>query len=278
MSEESTATPPDTLVALVWGLYLGVGTGAVVVAVARRAVGEPGVLYVLLLAVVTVVTVGGGLAARRVPGLAVRLGGSRRRWAIPALPVLLAAVAAVLHGLGLLTLTEGDFVLAVFGGGAAVVVGLVMVSMARTRRVRAVVADATVHATWRASWPDPERRLLLGTGVFVLVAGTAALLVGAATERSWVRLLGNVAIVVGILVGMVGQERTYRATDRGLVIKLPAARRLVPWPEFRAFRVTDEAVVLGRRRPLSPGFRLERDAIDDVDEVVAVLSCHVDRR
>jgi hypothetical protein len=274
MSEESTATPPDTLFALVWGLYLGVGTGAVVVAVARRAVGDPGVLYVLLLAVVTVVTVGGGLAARRVPGLAVRLGGSRRRWAIPALPILLAAVVAALYGLGLLTLTEGDFVLAVFGGGAGVVVGLVMVSMARTRRVQAVVADATVHATWRASWPDPERRLLLGTGVFVLVAGTAALVVGAATERSWVRLLGNVAI----LVGMVGQERTYRATDRGLVIKLPAARRLVPWPEFRAFRVTDEAVVLGRTPPLSPGFRFERDAIDDVDEVVAVLSCYVDRR
>jgi hypothetical protein len=278
MSEESTATPPDTLFALVWGLYLGVGTGAVVVAVARRAVGEPGVLYVLLLAVVTVVTVGGGLSARRVPGLAVRLGGSRLRWAVPALPILLAALAAALDGLGLLTLTEGDFVLAVFGGGAAVVVGLVIVSMARTRRVQAVVADATVEATWQASWPNRERRLLLGTGVFVLVAGTAALVVGVAIERSWVRLLGNVAIVVGILVGMVGQERTYRATDRGLVIQLPVARRLVPWPEFRAFRVTDEAVVLDRTRPLSPGLRFERDDIDDVDEVVAALSCHLDRR
>lgn len=86
MSEDAGRSPPDTLFALIFGLYLGVGAGTVAVAGARRAFRDPGVLYALLLAVVAVVTVGGTIAARRVPGLAVRLGRGRLGWAVPALP------------------------------------------------------------------------------------------------------------------------------------------------------------------------------------------------
>lgn len=277
MSEDAPSTPPDTLFALLWGLYLGVGAGTVALAVARRTLQDPGVLYVLLLAVVAFVTIGGTLAARRVPGLDVRLGRGRLGWAVPTLPVVLAAVAAILHGLGLLSLSEGDAVLALFGGGAAVVVGLVIVSMAVTRWVKATTADAAVHATWRASWPGRERRLLVGVGLALLVGGTAVLVAGAAIERAGVRLLGQVGVMVGILVAMVGQERTYRATDRGLEIQLPVARRLVPWSTIRDYRLTEEALVLRRGRPLSPGFRFDREAIDDVDAVVAALDRFVDR-
>lgn len=149
--------------------------------------------------------------------------------------------------------------------------------MAVTRWVKAALADATAHATWQASWPSRERRLLVGVGLSLLVGGTVVL-VAAASGRSWMRLIGQVALFVGILVAMVGQQRTYRATDRGLEIQHPLARRLVPWSTLQDYRLTEEALVLRRTRPLSPGFRFDRDALEDEDAVVSALEGHLERR
>lgn len=269
---------PDTLFALVCGLYLAAVVGTLAVVLARGSTDDPALLYVGLLTVLASVTVGGTLAVRRVSGLAGTLGGTRLAWWIAVGPAVLGLVPIGLRETDLVPVPTSVVVLGAFGGLIVGTLGFVVVSVAMTRWVASETADATVHATWRAPWPQRDRRLVLGLGVALLGLGVVGLGVGIASAQQLVRTVAQMAIPLGAVVATAGRTRTYRATDRGLEIRHPVARRLVPWSRIRGYRVTSDAIRLRSSRPGSPGWRFDRTAIPDEAAVRSALDRYLAAR
>ena len=269
-------TPADLLFRLVAGLVLAFLVGPLVVAGVAMGVSTDGaVLYGSLLTAVTVVAVAGAVGLASVPDLAVSLGRSRARWVLGLVPLVLVAIAAASLGTGTVVLPSPVALLVVVGWLTVAFLGFVLGTMARTRRVRALLADVPVDAAWRAGWPPRARRAATVVGFGLFGAGVVALVAGIAVDDWLVRGFGQFAIPLA--AGLVGlpQPHRFRATPVGIERERPVARSLYPWARLTDFRLTDDALVVGVAGSLRPALRWDRAAIENLDAVVTVLEARL---
>mgnify|MGYP000622157767 CR=1 FL=1 len=273
------ATPdrPDGLFVLVAGCYVAAMLGPIAVALARRVVDAPGALYgVLLVAGVGGVLVG-GLAIRGREGVAVRLGDTVLAWLLVAVPLVLGGAVLAVESAVPAVLGPEDVLLALVGGFGAGFLGFVLVSMAKTRYAAHVLSGATVAATWSAPWPAAARRRVWFLAGATAAVGVIVFVLGAYLGQDLVRLAGQVLVPMAAVLATAGRELTYRATDRGLEVRAPVARRVIPWPAFTGFRTSSTRLLLVRPEPYRQSIRCDRSEIDDPQAVSVVLERHLER-
>jgi len=268
--------PPSERTDLTFALVGAFYVASVLVPLAAVAlvpvVTDPAAIYVIVLAGITVVTAIGSVSLRRTAGLAVWLGATRRRF----VPAVAPATVAVLGG-AVATAVFGWSVpplAGLLGGFAAVsgcAVGGVLAVMADTRHANAVTARADVLGTWRAPWPEANRRIVRRAGVAVLIIGAVAFVAGALVDFELLRYAGQFLFPIGIVVTTVGRERTYRATSAGLELQAPVRRHLVDWERFDGYMVTDRAVIVHPTAPWRLPLYFDRDSLTDTDAVIDAL-------
>lgn len=234
-------------------------------------------MYPTFLAIATAFLLAGTVAVGRLEGIVERLAETRTSWAVVAAPTALqlcgfAALATVSPLIGI------EVALAVAGSVGGAIVALLASSMAATRYASHVVDRATIVATWRAPWPDRSRRPIRYLAGATAVLGAVGLIVGIGSDREIVRMVGNYLVPFGAFAVSIGRERTYRATDRGLEVRAPVARRLYAWDTFDGYRATDDGIVLRRPDPWRLSRRCALDSIEDPDGVLTALDAHLERR
>jgi hypothetical protein len=240
---EGGRTESDPLFGVVSGGYLGLVAGPPVVPLLERAgVTEAWVLYLALVGTLAAVgtTTALGLSGR--PELAVRLGASRARW----LPVLFAVAYAAVGFASLGSVGVGGL-LAFFFGLLAFLAGLAVAAMAQTRYAVAATAEAEELTRWRASWPESTQRRRLYVGGAVAGVATVGFAVGAVFDLALLQYTGQVLFPVGFFLLSTGGTRTAVATEDGLEIRLPVARRFYAWEELESYDLDSESLVVTRR-------------------------------
>ena len=248
----------DPLFGGVSGAYLGLVLAPPVVPVMEWVgVTEAWALYIALVgtfAAVTTVT-GWGLSSR--PTVAVTLGATRARW----LPVAIAAVYAVV-GFASLEMSGISGVLAFFFGLLAFLFGIAVAVMSQTRYTAAVTAGAEELTRWRASWPKSAQRRRLHVGGAIAGVATVGFAVGAVFDIALLQYTGQVLFPSGFVLLSTGGTRTAVATEDGLEIRLPVARRFYAWEELESYDLDAESLVITRR--WGSDLRFATAEIDDV--------------
>lgn len=268
---------PDGLFVLTAGLYVAAILGPIAVALIRRVATHAAVLYGSLLVAATGGIVLGGLAVRGRAGVAERLGDTPTAWVLVVAPLVGLAAAVGVETVVAGWLEEVDVLLGLLGGFGAALLGFVLVSMAKTRYAAWVLDDATVEAEWSAP-PPPRwrRRARLAGGALVVLTGLG-FVSGAVFDRPAVRIAGQVLFPVGIVLLATNRTLTYRATDGGVEVRAPVARRYLPWSAFAGYRRSPDGVVLVRTEPYRRSLRCDPAAIADPEAVESALSAHLDR-
>jgi hypothetical protein len=267
---------PDDFFAVVTGLYVALLVAPLVTAGVTRAVGDPAILSLVFLGAIALTTTVAAIAVRRIRGLPVRLGSTRKRW-LPAVvaPGVVAVAGALLIGTGQYSSADGLLgTIAAVGGFAA---GGILGIMARSRYTRAVTELAESHVIWRAAWSDRRRRPMQLLGVLGVVGGIVAFAVQVVWHHPFLQPLANVLVPMGAVVFTFGQARTYHATSAGLEQQLPVARMLYNWDHFEGYTVAKDAIVLHRRAPWRFPLICDRDDLDDEQAVVAALDRQLPR-
>ena len=248
----------DPLFGAVSGAYLGFILAPPVVPLLEGVgVTETWLLYLALLG--TFATVGTatawGLSGR--PGAAVRLGAARTRW----LPTVLAVAYAVVGFASLGSAGVGGLV-AFFFGLLAFLAGVAVAVMAQTRYAAAVTEGAEVVTRWRASWPVSAQRRRLYVGGAVAGVATVGFAVGAVFDLALLQYTGQILFPTGFVLLSTGGTRTAVATEDGLEIRLPVARRFYAWEDLGSYELDAESLVITRR--WGSNLRFATAEIDDV--------------
>jgi hypothetical protein len=270
MSHSTTKTAPersgDPLFGVVVGLYLALLIVPPVVFVVGRFVSaDPAGRYVTAVVTAAVVLGLGWLVTEHADGLAPRVGATRLRWALAAVPVGYAAA-----GFASLGRTGAIGVVAFFFGLGALTVGFVLGVMARTRHADATLDGIDVEREFRAGWPsDARRRLGIVAGAVTVAAG-CCFVVGVFTDWFPLQAVGQILVPVGIVSYSSTEPRTFTASAVGLEQRLPVARRLVPWDAFEGYTRTDDALVLHRQWGVDT--RLAVSDLDDLDAVERAIA------
>ncbi|RXK51627.1 hypothetical protein [Halorientalis pallida] len=264
---------PDTVFALVAGLYVALLVSPAVVFTATVAIPlGAGGLYIGLLATVTALTAAVTVAVGRMPGIAERLGASRF---VRGLGVV-AGLCTIGYGVAAAGVdasgTDGALIAGIGLSVVGIVTGLALVAMSRTRYATAVVDGDAVRATWKAGWPQPLRTRVQVGGLICYVGGMALLWGGEFVGLGRLSWLGGPAFVVGGAFLGLGQPRSYRLDPVGVERSNYIHRRLYEWDAFESFSVTEDAIVLRRAGWWQPDFRCWRDEIDDEDELLDALA------
>lgn len=258
--------PPEATFRLAFGVYVG----ALLAAVATTAAALGGASALVLLGVYSSTfalgVLVGWLIERRRPGLAGRLGRSRRRrlaLVVPSVPFGAAALVAYLSAtLG--TWFADAALVSAFGVLAA---GHVLSRLAENRYADAVAGDDPI-AAWR--WEPPGSPAL--DVVFVVlnaVLGLGNAYDGNRTSAILWTGLGLFWVVGAVLEGRwaVGDPESppeLRVQEAGLVKRRPNARSFVPWSEITGARLTVEELVLERRLF---DLHFDRDELEDPEAV-----------
>lgn len=142
--------------------------------------------------------------------------------------------------------------------------------------------DSDVEVEWTAGWPNRARLKLLIPTLLTVVP-----LYGLAYwYRVWpIPVALAVSVLLGIGTGSVVSKRTYRVTSSGLEWhrewwQWVVSRRLIPWSQFDAFSVTDDAIILHRPFP-ALDIRCKRWDLNlntDEADVITALQSYLDRR
>lgn len=265
-----------------FGFYLGIVVTGIAAIAGLVAGASTATLLGVLPSALTAVAVVGHILAKRAHGLPERIGRSRtRRLACYLPPVAFAAAFFALPEIGSIEAT-GRFVIV-----TAVLVLLTGVSafglerMSWNRYVEALAADDPT-----ASWTYHRVGLGSGEAVFTAFMGLVIL---AGILVAW---LGNARGLVWTAYGLFmflslklewggwsdfdpgdrWNPPTLRAHEAGIVLERPFARKLVRWDAIEGVELTDEALVLERRRfgRRSRWFdiRCDRAAMDDPEAVL----------
>ena len=259
LMSSTASSSSDPLFHLVSGLYVALVTAPLVVAsVARFGTADAGALYGALIVTLAAVTAVGWAVTARFDTAAVRLGGSALRW-VPAL----FAITWALAGLSLLEDVSLFGGLAFFLGVVAMLGGLAVGVMARTRYT-AVMVDGVV-TEFRAGWPAAARRRLGSVLVAVVVVAMASFIVGVLSSQFLLQTTGQLLLPVGLVAYTSTQERRYTVSPAGLEQRTPVARQLFPWDAFDGYSRTDDALVFHRPWRVDPRFALAY--LDDPDAV-----------
>ena len=270
MSHSTTKTAPersgDPLFGVVVGLYLALLIVPPVVFVVGRFVSaDPAGRYVTAVVTAAVVLGLGWLVTEHADGLAPRVGATRLRWALAAVPVGYAAA-----GFASLGRTGAVGVVAFFFGVGAMTVGFVLGVMTGTRHADATLDGIDVEREFRAGWPsDARRRLGIVAGAVTVAAG-CCFVAGVFTDWFPLQAVGQILVPVGIASYSSTETRTFTASAAGLEQRLPVARRLVPWDAFEGYTRTDDALVLHRQWGVDT--RLAVSDLDDPDAVERAIA------
>ncbi|QCS40856.1 hypothetical protein [Natrinema versiforme] len=259
----STDDRPDAAFQLAFGGYVGAllaGIAAVVAALTTAPL-----LFVPGAAVAGFSSgcLVGIAIARRVRGLAERIGRTRRRraalvvFSVPFGAAALASLVGVLES----RLAPVALVVAV----AVAVTGSLLGWVAQTRYVDAITGDDPA-----AAWPwTPPGNPILDVVVFamwLLLGGTNAAAGDWLQSIVWFGLA--IFWVCGGLaegrwrVGSLGDAPEVRIYDAGLVKRRPYTRSLVPWTDISHVRLREDELVVDR------GFfdvRFDRDELEDLE-------------
>ncbi|WP_225334835.1 hypothetical protein [Halomicrobium urmianum] len=254
----------DPVFGVAAGLYLGlVLTVPALLALDAVARLDGGVGYVAFLGIVVLAVAGAWWTVGRRPSLIARFGGSRLRW-LPAL------TAVGLAGALLVAAPDLFVILGLFFGLFSCLAGLAVAALARSRYVEAIVGDGTVTAEWTAGWPTAARSRVLAAAGTATVLGGTGWFGGAVVGVTAVEFGGLLVFYAGVIGVHIGQERTYRAADAGLVVASPLYCRLIPWASISGVSQTDDAVVCHRRRRPDLRFAVDDLTDDDVDPGVVL--------
>ncbi|MEF8828922.1 MAG: hypothetical protein V5A49_07790 [Haloarcula sp.] len=248
----------DPLFGVVSGAYLGFILAPPVVPLLERfGVTEAWLVYLGLLGTFAAVgtATAWGLSDR--PGAAVKLGATRTRW----LPMGLG-VAYAAGGFASLGSAGVGGLVAFFAGLLAFLAGVAVAVMAQTRYAAAVTAGTAEVTRWRASWPESAQRRRLHVGGAVAGVATVGFAVGAVFDLALLQYTGQVLFPSGFVLLSTGGTRTAVATERGLEIRLPVARRFYAWDELASYELDSESLVITRK--WGSNLRFATAEIDDV--------------
>lgn len=267
---------PDDFFAGVAGLYAALLVAPLVTAAVARPVSDPAILYLVFLGGLVLSISVAATAVRRIRGLPIRLGRTRKRW-LPAVaaPAVVAVAGAILFGVGEYSSVDGLLGIAAGIGGFAS--GGILGVMARSRYSKAVTEIAESHATWRAAWSDRRRRPMQLLGVLGVVGGIVAFAAQVVWHHPLLQPLANVLAPIGVVVFSFGQARTYHATSAGLEQQMPVARALSRWDQFEGYTVAEDAIVLHRRAPWRFPLICDRGDLDDEQAVLDGLNRYLPR-
>ena len=269
---------PDTFFAFVAGLYAAaLLSPAAVIALGLWVTGDAGVLYIGLLLAVTVIVGLTSWGVSRWRGLPERLGATRLAWGLALLPasVMLGHFVFVAH-----VNSAGADAGAVAGfllGLPGMVVGIGLVRMARNRYTAALVDEDAVACEWKAGWPEPQRQRMQYVSIAGMLVLVGAMAVDALWNVEWLFTVAQFLFAPAIVVGNLGQQRTYRVTPAGLERRYPASRYVYGWDAFESYAVTDETIVVRWRAWWRPTIWCARADVDDVDAVLDALAAHLER-
>lgn len=283
-----TLDPPDAGFMAAAGAYVAAGLVASALAVAAAVGASAATLLGSVSSAITIGLIVGGIAAGRIAGLPERLGRSRRRLALAFAPSI-ALVAVALLALATALLPGAVALAAGFGAFLTGLAAFAVASMARTRYAT-VMAPGEPSAT--APFLKPNRdRYWLGAGLLCLGLGVVSWRTGSFGRPFFgLWFFGGYALLYGVGLRaersdsngdglglpswllpadwLDGSENRQwlpelRVHREGLVVKQPMKRRFVPWSDVSDVRLTDDELVVERRRGLA--IRCDRDAIDDPD-------------
>ncbi|MCJ0619371.1 hypothetical protein JZX76_07565 [Haloarcula hispanica] len=256
----------DPLFGGVSGAYLGLILAPPVIPLIERVgVTEAWTLYLALIVTFGLVTTGTAWILTSRPTVAVTLGATRARWLLPVIAVGYAVV-----GFASLETTGISGVLAFFFGLLAFLLGVAIATMAQTRYAAAVTADTNELTRWRASWPESAQRRRLHVGGAIAGVATIGFAVGAVFDIALLQYSGQVLFPAGFVLLSTGGSRTAVATERGLEIRLPVARRFYAWEDLESYDLDAESLVITRR--WGSDLRFATAEIDDVSLVEWTLA------
>lgn len=234
---------------------------------------------------ITVGLIAGGIASGHVRGLPERLG---RGWRSMALPFVVPGgfVVSALIASFVPQLPTAVVLGSAVGAGITAIPALAVASMSRTRYTKAMTPDEPLASTsllnpnrgrhWIAlgllnfaligfvlasSWSP--NRLPVGLvffGLYAFLYGLAFRSEATESNESWLYRLF-------VPNRMVSTDHQWlpklRIHEQGLAVNHPAQRRFVPWSTVEDVRLTDEELVVERRR--FPALRCDRAVIDEPD-------------
>ncbi len=265
-----------------FGFYLGiVVTGIMAIAGLLGDVATATLLGVLP-STVTAVAIVGHIYAKRARGLPERIGRSRWRRLACYVPAAAFAAALSLAALAPVDATGRFVIVTVVLTALAAVSGFGLDRMAKNRYVDAITADEPA-ATWpwqrSGGWTgEPAYTVIMA---FMILAGVVSVWQG-----EWV--LGPFWILYGAVMILSRRYGWYdldetdhwnppeiRAHEAGLVVDRSFWKGFVPWETVDGVRLTDDELVVERRRfGFDSGFfdlRCDRSAIEDAEAVSEAL-------
>lgn len=279
-----TLDRPDAGFMAAAGAYVAAAFVAATVAVAAAVGASAATVLGGVSSAITVGLVVGGVVSGQVNGLPERLGRDRRRLA---LPFVLPAAFAILALFALLTALLPGIVALAAGFGAFVtgLSALVVTSMARTRYAKAMTPGEPVAT---APFLKPNRdRYWVGLGLVTLSLGAVSWRTGSPGRPLFgLWFFGGYAVLYGVGLHLERAEGDrsdwtswllpghwtedseshewlpeLRVHREGIVVKRPEQRRFVPWSDVDDVRLTNDELVVERRRGLA--VRCDRGVIDD---------------
>lgn len=250
----------------VCGGYLGLlSTPPVVLLVAWAVSRSPLVLAVALVGTLTAVALAVAWWLRSRPSLAVALGATRKRWVF-----IVLAVGYAVAGFAQTGAVGPVGLVAVACGLLASVFGIAIAVMSHTRYAIAATAGRSEIARWTASWPEREQRRRLRHGGALAGVATVGFAVGAIIESSLLQYTGQVLFPSGFVLITTGGTRTAVATDAGLEVRHPGARRFYVWDDLSGYDLDSEALAITRE--WGADLRFATAEIDDVSLVEWTLA------
>ncbi|WP_323676598.1 hypothetical protein [Halorubellus sp. PRR65] len=191
------------------------------------------------------------------------------------IPVVFLAV--VLAYVVFVTAPSDAIVGALLAGAIASTIGGLVALLANVPLWKwSVQEGSTLYASWSARQPPTQRRhskYAAGILAAIAIACVPAALVldlELASTNWWLALAPFTAVVASI-----DGERTVEVRDGGVLVD----SSLVAWPDFDAFELTDDALVLHRAsRYFERADRFDREDIEDVDAATEALERFLDRR
>lgn len=281
---DSAAATPDIGFKAGFGFYLGVIVAGVTALAAVAADATTATILATTPSTVVAALLLALVFGDRLAGLPERLGASRRRrltWYLPAAgfgAVLLAPAVTALEFSARLTVTSIAFT------SLSGTVALGVAQMARHRYIDAVTPDEPLIAwPWHRTSFDSGLRgtVILGFAVVALVFGLGSFAVGDGTN-GWFLIYAIVPLLMWLSDrygwGWSHREATdedsrwgnvdLEAYENGLLVDR-FERRLVPWDRIGDVRLTEDELVVERRRWFD--VRCDRSAIDDPESVRAEL-------
>ncbi|ELY65490.1 hypothetical protein [Natrinema versiforme] len=269
----STGDRPDAALQLAFGGYVGVLAAGVAAVVAAFTTAQPTLVLGAAIAGVSSGCLVGLVLARRVRGLAGRIGRTRRRRVAVVLFSVPFGVVTAVSVFG--TLESRLAPVALLSAVAVAVTGSLLEWVAQTRYVDAVTGDDP-GAAW--PWTPPSNPILdvVVLALWLLLGGMNAATGDWTASIVWFGLA--IFWVCGGLaegrwrVGSLGDAPEVRVYEAGLVKRRPYTRSLVPWTEVSHVRLREDELVIDR------GFfdvRFDRDELADLEALQTETERHL---